>query len=1567
MEYLSHTADWYYRHRKALKQLLVAVCLAVTVTVGIPGALGWGLFSWLQGQDGRIWLAHTLENAISTPDLTLSIERIEGWVPFELFVPRVTLSDRQGVWLEADELSLSVAAGKLLSRRVEIERLEVGRVFLLRRPEGLEQGGEDALFAVGAATPADSEVVGKIILDDLTVAANDFLRTAGKARQSLRETWYSISTAANLPISAVDLRRLRIGEIKLGQSWFDTQRTVVLTAEASGEVHLDGTAIALNLRLERFDEPASASIDFRLDVPGSRLAINLELSEARGGLAARTLELPGLPSIELVAEADFTSESGRGILDLQTDDLPLLTARVSANRLDADYQLTLDSVLQLGLWHSSLPSPWDKLIDPSVSLLTRWQIGSQSVALQRGFIRSASHELLVSGSYAWNSRLFELRFSMPQLSRNLLEATDLAVVWDKAELYGTLKGDRRRLSFSAEVRARKVVGFGLGVGELAVALGVSDHPISEQLVEPTQLNLVATLSDLSWHGDVDPANGSAGTDIPGPGASALPDLTVSSSLHFDREHSSVQLGKVNVTFGESRLTQGSGSIGVDPSSGVFSFDFAGRTPDLAAWPALGDHVLSGSGQLAFNGEVAAGGNISLTSTGCVENVQWRQPLLEQLLGKQPRMANIFALVSGVPSAQTVLTTDNLVLTGNTSASGSDYSMDAVLSWSQREGSPLDAYRSTALAQGLSCPLARPSAPPELLKQAKDSGLERVQLDILLAPSVPRAEVRAALFAGQGRATQLAIPQGKIADIEVGVARRTDRARTIAGTLSADVALAGLSDWEQSLDLQGKVQLSGAFSWSELRQELSASINASELVVTVDENSWSVAQLASELALSTGNPADLLTPSTLFGALRRGWLKVYGARSGDIALSELAGELAARPHGVDISLMVQTEPWQAWPGWDIKPLRLEAQSRWNQDSSALYLETITGRVIGGSTSSALELVQPATVHLARDSVELSGLQLRLAGGIVELESTYQFAAGGTRNFQADQDHQNSIDATLALRSLPVVLPLVEFSELSALLTGEVRLSGSLGNPRLELSLRGLRTILFIPYMGDVPELETSFDLHWANSRLTVNLQLVASDGSRSDVGLRFSTPARLSLLPLIVEPSLSSPIEASVNGIYDLTPFSDLLEIAKRRISGQVSLSVTITGSIIEPVFGGTIRLGNASYQDWIFGTQLENGLLVLRGIRGGFALERLSFNAPNGGGIVATRGRIDLSGLSSRVDIPVTVINAQLVDNDDLSTRLEGRLTLGGSILYPEISGRVSVLESELHIPDEPPPEIVEMEVEEIGTPPIEPLPPPEVSSRGLMIFHHQNTGQRSMGLAGMELEIEVQAPGSIRLHSCHFHMQLGGRLRIEGVLSKPLVFGRLQGIQGRVNLFDRTFELERANFEFTGRDDLLPSLDVEAVSSDFGSAGDATLDVEGVANAPRIRLQSTGDTSAILTQDWVGQSGDAWVRAAAALAAQLGCLGERGSVGELVRSQLQLDRLGLEGDAGEQRLSAGRFLVEDSIYLGVDQVLSEDITDDRSNTRARLQIRLIPNLQLGALVGLDGIPRLGFTLEWEY
>ncbi|PPD43906.1 MAG: hypothetical protein CTY15_08680 [Methylocystis sp.] len=282
--------------RRGSRLPAIVAGFAVLVTLAIV-ALALSLNSAAGGRR----LAAYVSEAASSPDMKLDIGAIEGVLSSNPVVEGVTLSDRDGPWLKIDRIEAQWSRLALLALTLDIGRIDIGEVDILRRP------------APAIEKPAAEARPGGAFLPKLPVG-------------------------------------LRLGQFALGKLvLFEPVAGAPATLSVNAGGELGGASAALNLLIQRLDAPGSIGAEAAYSGDG-HLRVKLAASEPGDGLIARLAKIPGLPPVEAAIDGDGPLDAFHATIAAKAGEASaqgaVNVARENASRrIDVDLSAQLADVL----------------------------------------------------------------------------------------------------------------------------------------------------------------------------------------------------------------------------------------------------------------------------------------------------------------------------------------------------------------------------------------------------------------------------------------------------------------------------------------------------------------------------------------------------------------------------------------------------------------------------------------------------------------------------------------------------------------------------------------------------------------------------------------------------------------------------------------------------------------------------------------------------------------------------------------------------------------------------------------------------------------------------------------------------------------------------------------------------------------------------------------------------------------------------------------------------------------------------------------------------------------------
>jgi translocation and assembly module TamB len=897
-----------------------------------------GLLAYAQTRSGKDHIARFLERQLATPERRIELAGLDGFLPFDLRLAELRLSDADGVWLEVDDARLELAPAALLGGAVLIREAGAGRVALHRLP------------AAAPAPPAEEP--------------------------------FSLPELPELPRSLprVTLQRLFVDRIELGQPILGEPAAFTLQGDAG--TGAEGGRIEASLSLRRTDRPtAELGLEAGLDLATQHLRLDLAGSET-GGLLAELTGRPEAGALRLSLRGEGPLSGWQGQLAAEVEHLA---------RAALELELAYAEEKRLGLAGrieaepGLLPPEIAQALGSRVDLaLTVRETTPQRLAIQQLRLQAADVVLSGTGSVdlAADTAETALTLDLPDLARmGGLARTKLA---GSATLRLQGSGPVRQPAWRLELDGEGVAAAGTSVRELAAAFDVAFLAPLGQGDPALRATGRATVMGLAVDGRPIGEDGRATLDLaatlPPAGQATLERLELRSSLAELSAHG---------TADPKRLA---GAFRFDASVPDLASILRALGPPDAAPPEV-------AGALRLGGDVTlaeGAGRIELTLDGAGNGLRL-PPGVRELVGPAPTL-NAKVLIepgTAVTVASLVLAGEAVRLEGDPRYGIADGSLGGTLRLSLPELArlePVIRQPITGRAE-LRAPLGGTVTAPALRLEGEAAPLavageafDRLTLTATAAGEVgtPSGSVRlAAERAGQAltlagdyrlAGRQLALSGLSLDGPGTRLAGRADVALDgprVAGGLSGQVQdLAALAPWHRQ-NLAGGVTLDLQLATPGDRQDARLQLGASR--IAGDFGALRSARLDATLRDALGRPAlDARLDAEDF------------ARPG---LELEAAGLTARGPLADLAVTAQAQGQEAG-----RPFQLDAAATVAAmgPRRTARLTTLRGRLAGQD----LRLLGPATASLdERGVIALDRLGLQI--GPAELQASLEFGAGRVR--------------------------------------------------------------------------------------------------------------------------------------------------------------------------------------------------------------------------------------------------------------------------------------------------------------------------------------------------------------------------------------------------------------------------------------------------------------------------------------------------------------------------------------------------------------------------------------------
>lgn len=239
--------------------------------------------------DDRGYLTAFLEDNLSDAGRQITITGFEGALSSRATIERLEIADDAGVWITLDEVVLDWTQSSLLSGEVVVDELSATTITLVRLPAMPTDSGAPAPEAAGFSLP------------DLPVS---------------------------IQIGKVEAARIVLGEAVLGEP---------IEGRFDASLSLSGGEGAADMVLERTDGPVSRiTLEAAFSNATGQLSIALQAVEEANGIAARMLDLPGRPSVDLAIDGSGTLAEFAADIRLSSDGVVRLAGPVVIGDADAE-------------------------------------------------------------------------------------------------------------------------------------------------------------------------------------------------------------------------------------------------------------------------------------------------------------------------------------------------------------------------------------------------------------------------------------------------------------------------------------------------------------------------------------------------------------------------------------------------------------------------------------------------------------------------------------------------------------------------------------------------------------------------------------------------------------------------------------------------------------------------------------------------------------------------------------------------------------------------------------------------------------------------------------------------------------------------------------------------------------------------------------------------------------------------------------------------------------------------------------------------------------------------------
>ena len=468
------------------------------------------------------------------------------------------------------------------------------------------------------------------------------------------------------------------------------------------------------------------------------------------------------------------------------------------------------------------------------------------------------------------------------------------------------------------------------------------------------------------------------------------------------------------------------------------------------------------------------------------------------------------------------------------------------------------------------------------------------------------------------------------------------------------------------------------------------------------------------------------------------------------------------------------------------------------------------------------------------------------------------------------------------------------------------------------------------------------------RMDLSIEGVSEKPARANV----QVPAVVSFTPLVLALKPRGEIRGGVSAEIRLERIRAFFPMEDHILKGLLVAEGDMGGSVESPEIRGLLRILDGTYENTQSGTVLKDVRIVAR--LSGDRLDLEEARAVDGSeGIIEIGGGIRFDpaeGFPFKSNIQLK--QCTLIRRDDLTAALDGHLAFSGTKDKSNVSGTLTVGPAEIRIPDRFPPEVAELEVQEINFPDNQP-------------GREQKPKLKKTGKLNLDLNIE--SPGRIFVRGRGLDSEWRGSLRISGEAKEPVIKGDLSVIKGRFNLFGKPFSLSKGAISFGGATPPEPRFNVEAENRRSGLT--TRILFSGTPSSPGIALKSDPSypTDEILSRLLFGKSvaGITPIQALR-LAYAVNTLSGGSSMFDFMdqtRKLIGVDQLEFKQAEDAKKstsVSAGKYL-NDDVYVEIEKGVGSE------GGKVSVEVDITPNISVESEAGLDAQSGVGINWKWDY
>lgn len=375
------------------------------------------VFALIQTPPGKAMLASIGSSLASSDGMRIEISDIGGFIPSDMSVGRVRVSDADGPFAEVDGIRLSWSPLALLSGTLDITDAGASMVALMRKPElpASPEAPESEGGSGGFMLPVR---IGHFALDKVVIA-----------------------------------------EPVLGHE-------AELSLTASAELLALERGLSADFDLQRHDAPGSVTGKLHYAPQTGRLDVDVTAQEPAGGLVARAAGMDGLPALLATLKGSGPLDAFDAHLDVSAGDVARISGAAGVRAIEGGHRINFALDADIA---KLLPADIAPLFEGRTELAGKATVDAASkIGIESFTARAAGFGAGAKGTFDAGTMTADLAVGVNVGDAARFAALAPGVSWRSVALEGTVKGAVAAPAVVAKITAEGLKGAGYGAGSLIV-------------------------------------------------------------------------------------------------------------------------------------------------------------------------------------------------------------------------------------------------------------------------------------------------------------------------------------------------------------------------------------------------------------------------------------------------------------------------------------------------------------------------------------------------------------------------------------------------------------------------------------------------------------------------------------------------------------------------------------------------------------------------------------------------------------------------------------------------------------------------------------------------------------------------------------------------------------------------------------------------------------------------------------------------------------------------------------------------------------------------------------------